>query len=223
MPELVDIILCTFNRAHLIMRAVSSVQAQSYSHWRLLVVDDGSTDTTASLIKELQAQDSRVEYLWLPHGGLARARNAGIAHSSAPFITFIDADDEYTPEHVAVRVAYFGEHPEIDLVHGGVELVGDEQDHYVVDARDPTRLIHLRDCCIGATLFGRRAVFEKLGGFRLLPYSSESDFLARAQRQFRVQKVEWPTYRYHLEPDDRTCKRIRHAKTAEQYEEKGEV
>ncbi len=213
MPELVDVILCTYNRAHLIARAIASVQAQSYGHWRLLVVDDGSTDRTPRLVARRQRSERRIDYLRLPHGGLARARNAGIAHGAAPFITFIDADDEYLPEHLALRVSHFLHHPEVDLVHGGVELVGEEADQYVVDAYGPSRLIHLRDCCIGATLFGRRAVFEALGGFRLLPYSSESDFLARAERRFRVHKVEWPTYRYHLKPEDRTCKLIRRAQT----------
>jgi len=209
--ELVDILLCTYDRAHLIERAIASVKAQTYPHWRLLVVDDGSADDTRGLVAQLQKQDGRIAYLRLEHGGLARARNAGIAHSGAPFLTFIDADDEYLPEHLALRMSYFAAHPEVDLIHGGVELVGDERDHYVVDARDPSRLIHLRDCCIGATLFGRRAVFVTLKGFRELPYSSESDFLARAERQFRVVRVAWPTYRYHLEPEDRTCKVIRRA------------
>ncbi len=211
MAETVDIVLCTFNRAHLIERAIASVVAQTYAHWRLVVVDDGSTDQTPALVAKLQQQEERVTYVRLEHGGLARARNAGIAHGSVPFLTFIDADDEYLPEHLALRMSYLATHPEVDLIHGGVELVGDERDHYVVDAGDPSRLIHLRDCCIGATLFGRRAVFVALGGFRPLPYSSESDFLARAEQQFRVMRVDWPTYRYHLEPEDRTCKVVRRA------------
>ncbi|MGQ9561559.1 MAG: glycosyltransferase family 2 protein [Candidatus Oleimicrobiaceae bacterium] len=211
MAELVDIVLCTFNRAHLIERAIASVVAQTYAHWRLLVVDDGSVDQTSALILRLQREEKRISYVRLEHGGLARARNAGIARGSAPFLTFIDADDEYLPEHLALRMSYLAAHPEVDLIHGGVELVGDERDHYVVDAHDPSRLIHLRNCCIGATLFGRRALFVALAGFRPLPYSSESDFLARAEQQFRVVKVEWPTYRYHLEPEDRACKVVRRA------------
>lgn len=223
MPEQVDIVLCSYNRAHLLERAIASVRRQTYPHWRLLVVDDGSTDHTRSLMAALLAEDERIAYLPLAHGGLARARNAGIAHSSAPFLTFIDADDEYLPEHLAVRVAYLVSHQEVDLLHGGVELVGDERDHYVVDARDPWRLIHLRDCCIGATLFGKRSVFVALGGFKLLPYSSESDFLARAEQQFRVVKVEWPTYRYHLEPEDRTCKIVRRSSELALARRNGEV
>jgi glycosyltransferase involved in cell wall biosynthesis len=222
-PEQVDIVLSSYNRAHLIERAIASVRGQTYRHWRLLVVDDGSTDHTRRLMAALLAEDERIAYLPLQHGGLAQARNAGIAHSSAPFLTFIDADDEYLPEHLAVRVAYLVSHPEVDLLHGGVELLGDERDHYVVDARDPSRLIHLRDCCIGATLFGKRSVFVALGGLRLLPYSSESDFLARAEQRFRVVKVEWPTYRYHLEPEDRTCKIVRRSPESLSAPKTGEV
>ena len=205
----VDILLCTYNRAHLIEQAVTSVQQQNYSHWALSVIDDGSTDTTRELIKHLASKDERISYFYYEHRGLAHARNMGIGLSQGDYITFIDSDDIYLPDHLKLRVQYLQENQTIDLLHGGVELIGPEHEKYVVDVHDRGKLIHLTDCCIGATLFGKAQVFKQLNGFKIIDYSSESDFLARAEQRFEVRKVHYPTYQYHLEHEDRKCKSIK--------------
>ena len=205
----VDILLCTYNRAHLIEQAVTSVQQQKYSNLTLLVIDDGSTDTTRDVITRLASKDERIFYYFYEHRGLANARNMGIDLSRGDYITFIDSDDSYLPDHLTLRVQYLRENQTIDLLHGGVELIGPEHEKYVVDAQDRSKLIHLTDCCIGATLFGKAQVFKQLNGFKIIDYSSESDFLARAEQSFTVRKVHFPTYQYFLEHEDRTCKSIK--------------
>lgn len=202
----VDVILCTYNRAHLIERAIESVLAQAYTEWRLYVIDDGSSDETSQHIARLRVREPRISYLKKAHGGLARARNFGITHSSSGFITFIDSDDAYHPDHLGLRIEYVRRHPEVDLLHGGVELIGAEEDHYVRDATDSSKLIHINECCVGGTLFGKRLVFAALKGFKIIDYSSESDFLLRASERFTVVKIDFPTYRYYLQHEDRLCK-----------------
>ena len=206
--DTIDIILCTYNRAHLIKNAILSVRAQTYSQWRLLIIDDGSTDQTAEVIKQFQSEDIRIEYYKIKHSGLSRARNAGIQKAAARFVTFIDSDDEYNPDHLMLRVEYFVQHPDIDLVHGGVKLIGEKEDFYVVDVFDEKKLIHIQDCCVGSTLFGKLEVFKSLQGFKIVAYSAESDFLERAQKRYNIAKVAFPTYRYNLMQGDRICKRI---------------
>ncbi len=210
-PAEIDVLLCTFNRAHLIEDAIASVRAQSYTRWRLLVIDDGSTDNTADLVAAHQGRDPRIEYLSLSHGGLSRARNRGIAGATAPYLTFIDSDDEYAEDHLQLRYDYFRTRPEVDLIHGGVILIGAERDQYVVDAYNPDERIHISECCVGATLFGRRALFVRLGGFKIVEYSAESEFLERAGKIGVVKKVDFPTYKYNLFYDDRICKVISRA------------
>ena len=91
------------------------------------------------------------------------------------------------------------ENPEIDFLHGGVEIIGDE---FVPDKYDRKKLIHLSDCVIGATFFGKKKVFSELGGFKQIPYSEDSEFLERVVKQYKVKKIDFPTYIYHREVPD---------------------
>src|SRR6202000_2278953 len=96
MPK-VSIILPTYNRADTIMRAVRSVQAQTFQDWELIVVDDGSTDDTASL---LAGVETRMVLTRQPNRGFTEARNAGIRAARGPYIAFLDSDDEFMPHHL---------------------------------------------------------------------------------------------------------------------------
>jgi hypothetical protein len=91
------------------------------------------------------------------------------------------------------------QHPQIDMIRGGVKIIGNE---YVRDKNNPLRFIHLSECTIGATFFGRRKVFLLLNGFRNLEYSEDSDFLERAEKRFRIKKVDFNTYKYYREATD---------------------
>jgi glycosyltransferase involved in cell wall biosynthesis len=102
MPK-VSIILPTFNRADTIMRAVRSVQAQSFQDWELIVVDDGSTDNTAALLAGI---DSRVTLISQENHGVTEAKNTGIRAGSGDYFAFLDSDDEFMPHHLELCVAF---------------------------------------------------------------------------------------------------------------------
>jgi hypothetical protein len=85
------------------------------------------------------------------------------------------------------------------MIRGGVHIIGNE---YVRDKNNPLKLIHLSECTVGATFFGRRYVFLMLNGFRNLEYSEDSDFLDRAELCFHVEKVDFNTYKYYRESPD---------------------
>lgn len=200
---MVSVVLATFNRAHLLRRAIDSVLRQSILDWQLIVVDDGSTDNTRSVVERYSSADVRVNYLHQPNAGLALARNAGMRHADAGFVTFLDSDDEYRPDHLEMRLAYFEAHPETDLLHGGVEIVGGPD--YVRDVNDPNRHVALSECFIGGTFFMRWQVFQELDGFRPPDFGTDYEFAQRAQGRFNVRKIEASTYIYHRETPDSLC------------------
>ena len=168
-------------------------------------MDDGSTDGVHEIILPLIDSEPRIRYEKHARQRLAATRNLGIRASCGEHITFLDSDDEYKPDHLTLRLEYMREHPDTDLVHGGVELVGPPESHYVQDAFHPDKKIHLSQCTIGATLFGKRRVFIESGGFKILPYSSESEFLPRVMEHFHVDKVNFPTYIYYTGLEDSIC------------------
>ena len=98
MQPLVSVIMPAYNNEKFIAESIQSVLDQTYANWELLVVDDGSTDTTADIIRAFAARDSRVKYLFQQNGRQAKARNTGIQNSHGTLIGFLDADDLWLPE-----------------------------------------------------------------------------------------------------------------------------
>jgi len=90
---LVSIIIPTFNREKLIKETLESVLLQSYSKWECIIVDDGSTDNTVSIIKEFTKNDDRFSVYTLEHRGVSYARNHALSKKSGEFIQFLDSDD----------------------------------------------------------------------------------------------------------------------------------
>jgi glycosyltransferase involved in cell wall biosynthesis len=203
-----SVILPTFNRAHLISEAIESVLHQSFNDWELIIIDDGSQDNTFEIIRSFVLNDERLRYHFAHNRGLAMARNMGIQMSRGKYITFLDSDDEYLPEHLQLRVEYLKAHPEIELLHGGVEVIGPNM---VADKHDPSKLIPISECVIGGTFVIRRDLVERLESFRDVPYGDDADFFARAEQAgVIIHKIDTPTYRYNrLEPDS-LCAIVEH-------------
>jgi len=106
----VSVVIPTFNRAQKVVRAISSVLSQTFADVEIIVVDDGSTDGTK---KEVEQFDDLVIYVAHSSNlGVSAARNTGIKGSGAPLIAFLDSDDHWLPEKLAVQVCFFDEHPE---------------------------------------------------------------------------------------------------------------
>jgi glycosyltransferase involved in cell wall biosynthesis len=202
-PPFFSIILPTFNRAHLVARAIESVLAQTFRNFELLMIDDGSRDRTWDVVSNYVRSDPRLRYHFATNRGLAVARNLGISMASGEYITFLDSDDEYLPEHLDLRAVYLHQNPAVDLLHGGVEIVGDE---YVADKHDPSKRIHLSECVVGGTFVVKRELSLQLGGYRDVPYGDDADFFDRAQTAHaKIHKVAYPTYRYYRNESDSLC------------------
>jgi glycosyltransferase involved in cell wall biosynthesis len=100
---IVSVILPTYNRAGLLREAIDSVRRQTFRSWELVVVDDGSTDATGALLAGLDEPNLRA--LRTAHSGNpARARNVGLAEARGQYVAFLDDDDLWLPEKLAVQL-----------------------------------------------------------------------------------------------------------------------
>lgn len=115
----VSVVLPTYNRAHLLPRAIQSVLDQTYTDFELLVVDDGSTDETPAVMGSFT--DDRIRYIrYEPNRGANAARNVGIRAARAPYIAFQDSDDDWFPEKLERCMAVWEEAgPEVGVVYSG--------------------------------------------------------------------------------------------------------
>ncbi len=203
-PE-ISVIMASFNRAGYLQRSVESLLAQTYKSWELIFVDDGSTDNSFKVMDNYLNNFENLRYMKHRNKKLALSRNTGIAASVGNFITFLDSDDEYEPNHLEIRMKLMDENPDLDLIHGGVRIIGNP---FVADKHDPTKLIHLNECVIGGTFFGKRKMFVELGGFKNLPYSEDSDLFERAEKKYKIIKTDEPTYIYHRDAPDSITNKI---------------
>jgi len=105
----VSVIIPTYNRAYCIKDAIDSVLAQSYCGCELIVVDDGSTDNTSEIIA---SYGSKVKYIRQENAGVSSARNRGIREARGEWIAFLDSDDIWLPEKLAIQVEGIAKHPE---------------------------------------------------------------------------------------------------------------
>jgi len=107
--ELVSVIIPTYNRAACLKEAIESVINQTYKQLELIVVDDGSTDTTGEL---LQQYGTVLSVLHTSHRGPSAARNCGIAAARGEHIAFLDSDDVWLPDKLRAQILFFQDHPE---------------------------------------------------------------------------------------------------------------
>lgn len=106
---IVSVIIPVYNRPGFVKQAIDSVLAQTYGGHEIIIVDDGSTDQTSTV---LAGYGHRVKTIFQPNQGVSAARNTGIRTSTGDLIAFLDADDYWLPEKLAQQVAFFKDHPE---------------------------------------------------------------------------------------------------------------
>ncbi|OGC77101.1 MAG: hypothetical protein A2Z27_01705 [candidate division Zixibacteria bacterium RBG_16_50_21] len=194
MPSVISIILPVFNGAETLDRAVQSVQEQTLQEWELVCIDDGSIDSSESIIQRLAVGDPRIKLLRQKHQGADKARNAGFTETRGEIITFLDADDWYEPDHLMAHLRHFNSHPEAEVVIGRARVLGDP---YVPDINNPSRLVHLDHCIVQGTLFVRREAMKHLWPMPDVNYGS--DFLLYQEilkKGFAVHHVCQQSYVY---------------------------
>lgn len=119
---LVSIIIPCFNADKYLRQTLESVLWQQYKHWECILVDDGSTDSSASIIQSFQLTDPRFKYIKQSNQGPSIARNIGAAQSKGEFIQFLDADDILLPERLSVCIDTFRLHTDADIVYSDFVL-----------------------------------------------------------------------------------------------------
>jgi glycosyltransferase involved in cell wall biosynthesis len=188
----VAVIIPVFNGADVVGRAIESALAQRFNgDFELIVIDDGSTDATAEVLKQYAA---RVRLVSQPNRGPAAARNAAVAHSRAEFIAFLDADDAFLPEKLAGTVPILAAKPAAAMLfHDAVTL--DVEGHDVphpyiwrVTPHAPSLHEMLTDWwpILPSTVIMRRSAFEACGGFSEAyrsPGFEDPDLWIRAREQ----------------------------------------
>lgn len=180
-PPDIAVVIPTFNRAHLLQRAVHSVLAQEDIRFELIIVDDGSDDGTDSFVRSLE--DPRVKYLYQENQGVSAARNAGASAATASFLTFLDSDDE--ADHGWLKFYRQAQAGGARFASCGMRFVLPNGDvTFGTPSDDGPAFGHIRSRLLAGCIGMDRDLFFEIGGFRPgLTFSEHTDLGLRLGRR----------------------------------------
>lgn len=162
---LVSVIMPVRNRPELIPLAIQSVIAQTYSNWELIVVDDGSTDTTSAVVAEFAEADSRVKLIRQGPIGVCAARNNGLSYAQGALVAFIDSDNAWVP-HFLDRSVFALDHSKSLGTYAAAELNNERGEiEYLAFTGSRDDLLFGGNFIDLNTLVVRRDSLETIGGF----------------------------------------------------------
>ena len=238
MPR-VSAVLIFFNAERFIEEAVQSVLDQTLKDWELILVDDGSTDESTPIARDLAAREDKISYFdhaGHENRGMSASRNLGAAHARAPYIAFIDADDVWESSKLAEQISLMESMPEVGMICGALlhwyswNPAATDTDYGVLTGGVADRRLDPPDTAIavyplgrgggsGTDVLVRRSVFESVGGFeeRFRTLYEDQAFLIKVFLRYPVYISSrlWLRYRQH----DASCtqqatraQRLRHEK-----------
>jgi glycosyltransferase involved in cell wall biosynthesis len=181
---LISVILPTRNRAASLPAAIESVQTQSYKHWELLIVDDGSTDETPAILDRFHA-DPRIRITRLPGNGVAAARNAAMSSAKGALFAYVDSDNAWNPDFLEIGAAHLLAQ-DLDLAYAALEADDGWRKRYVGAEFDLESLSRRNYIDINVILH-RRALYETRGGCdETLKRMSDWDLILRYAKGSKV-------------------------------------
>lgn len=200
--DLVSVIIPTYNRSKMLIKAITSVQKQTYKNIEIIVVDDGSTDDTKRVVKKIN--DKRVKYFYKRNGGPSASRNLGLKHSKGEFITFLDDDDEYIPGKIEKQVSFLQKNPQLGFCYSNMIVVYKNQRSLLLNETKKNTYINLLLDGTGSfvttqTIFIRRKVYTKVGFFDWKVEPAEDyDYSLRCAKMFNFGYINKPLTLYYL-------------------------
>ncbi|WP_247236064.1 glycosyltransferase family A protein [Telluribacter sp. SYSU D00476] len=210
---LVSVIMPAYNAEKYIMQSLHSLLAQTYTNWELLVADDGSVDTTRSLIDSFD--DTRIfRFHQAINQGYLKTWNSLLQKARGEYITFLDADDYIQEERLLLLVNFLNSHPDVHICGTGIAFV--DNDQQVVGERTyPSDWEQIQTCLYDPTRFPfcgsavmiRREVAEAVGGYRDFFDRvgwEDHDWLIRCCERYKASNIPNIVYYYRHNPSSVT-------------------
>lgn len=201
---LVSVIIPNYNYAHYLPQAIDSALGQTYPRVDVVVVDDGSRDTSTAV---LESYGGRIRWVSQRNQGVSAVRNQGVRLSRGEYLAFLDADDYWLPTKLERQMERFGRDPELGLVYCGVDEFNEAGTSWVrqdgIEGWVAAELLLARRAAFfggGSGFVVPRALFDELGGFdERLSTSADWDLAYRvaARRRFGFVPEVLLKYRVH--------------------------
>lgn len=199
---LVSVIVPCYNLAPYLPEAIESIVWQTFTDWECVIVNDGSTDDTSQVAKEIISKhpDKKIYYLEKANGGPAEARNYGIKNSKGKFILPLDADDLIHQSFLEKTVNILLLNPNIHIVYTDLQEFGERKNLVIAEDWNPLKIRfqnHLNYCSLY-----RREVWESVGGYdpnkRNVGYEDWDFWISSAEKGFNAKRIPEPLFFYRI-------------------------
>ena len=202
----VSVVIPCYQQAAYLGEAVESVVGQAFDDWEVVIVDDGSTDATASVAEALIAAhpERRIRLLRQANSGVAAARNAGIAASSGRYVLPLDADDVLLPAMLARTVALLEAEPAVAVAYTDFEQFGAAERRIHTGPWDVEALAYANQ--LGICALYRREVWAAVGGYNpnmRHGYEDWDFWIGAAERGFVGRRIPEALWRYRARDGSR--------------------
>jgi len=210
--QLVSVVLPTYNRAHLLRRAVQSILNQTYQNFEVIVVDDCSSDNTENVVRSFC--DERIRYIRHERNrGAAVARNTGIKAAKGEYVAFQDSDDEWLPEKLEKQMKAFESAPSnLGVVYTSFWLIDRNRKSFCPPLSVKQTDGEIHDALLEMnfvdtpTAVVRRECFEKAGMFdENLPRLQDWELWLRISKHYCFKHINEPLVNSYRQPDSISC------------------
>lgn len=200
---LISVVIPVYNGEKTIRETIESVINQTFWDFELIVIDDGSQDSTLDIVKRIP--DSRLKVFSFPNAGLAASRNRGIKLASGDYISFIDADDLWTPDKLEAQLKALQTHPQAAVTYSWTDCIDESGqfsrrgNHITIQGNIYAQLLLTDFIENGSNLLIRSQAFQKVGYFdESLPAAEDWEMWLRLAANYEFVVVPSPQVLYRL-------------------------
>jgi glycosyltransferase involved in cell wall biosynthesis len=203
--SVISVIIPIYNGENTIKKTIESVLNQTFTDFELIVIDDGSQDSTLAVLEDIK--DFRLKVFSFPNAGVSESRNRGLAKASGEFISFLDADDLWTPDKLEAQLKALQENPQAAVAYSWSDWIDESGQflrsggHITVNGNAYTQLL-LRDFIeSGSNPLIRRQALDGVGGFdQSVTPAEDWDMWLRLAAHYEFVTVPSPQILYRVYP-----------------------
>jgi glycosyltransferase involved in cell wall biosynthesis len=226
LQQLVSVILPCYNDGEWLGESIQSIIDQTYQKWELIIVDDGSTDQTASVAEKWCHKDSRIKLISISRKGIAEALNSGIEHANGKYIARQDADDLSMPKRLQKQAAYLDQHPQTGLVACKAKSNSYSEEYAGLNRwigwnnqlkthSEISRNRFVESPLIHPTVMFRKELVEKYGGYKQGDFPEDYELWLRwLEQKVKMEKLDVTGLIWRERPDRLTRTDERYSREA---------
>jgi GT2 family glycosyltransferase len=210
----ISVLMPVYNAGRFLAPAVESVLAQTFSDFELIAIDDGSSDDSGKVLAAFAARDTRIRVFGQENRGIIATLNRALELARAPLVARMDADDLSRPDRFAKQVGYLGEHPEIAVLSGAMDLI-DASGTYVRTDMFPTapdevrNELQRRNCVAHPAVMARTEVLRAAGRYRNTAlYAEDYDLWLRISERNQIANLSDVLLSYRVHPVQATTRNL---------------